>query len=99
MFPDYRVPQLLRAEGLLNLSPAFAACVDGRKEVTAMSEEEAEIRAASVLLCRRLAKALTEASGGLEVWRDFETDVLLWQLGEERRTEEPTFHRCRTIFY
>eukprot|EP00820_Chromera_velia_P022270 Cvel_30806.t1-p1 / transcript=Cvel_30806.t1 / gene=Cvel_30806 / organism=Chromera_velia_CCMP2878 / gene_product=UPF0553 protein, putative / transcript_product=UPF0553 protein, putative / location=Cvel_scaffold4460:3252-7233(+) / protein_length=288 / sequence_SO=supercontig / SO=protein_coding / is_pseudo=false len=51
MFPDYRVPQLLRAEGLLNLSPAFAACVDGRKEVTAMSEEEAEIRAASVLLC------------------------------------------------
>lgn len=40
MFADYRVPQILRARGVLEYSEALARAVDARKELPPGSEEE-----------------------------------------------------------
>merc|ERR1712224_291008 len=48
MFADYRVPQILRPFGALRYSEALAAKVDGKHMIASGSEEEVEIRAATV---------------------------------------------------
>lgn len=40
MFADYRVPQILRARGVLEYSEALARAVDARTELPPGSEEE-----------------------------------------------------------
>ncbi|KAF4725574.1 hypothetical protein FOZ63_015469, partial [Perkinsus olseni] len=45
MFPDYRVPQLLRHKGILVYSPALSEIVDSREPIAAGSRTELEIRA------------------------------------------------------
>lgn len=49
MFADYRVPQLLRHAGVMVYSDALAAAVDKLEPVAVGSEEEIEIRAATVV--------------------------------------------------
>ena len=46
---DYRVPVVLRELGVLQYAPALAAAVDSRRELAPGSQEEVEIRAATVV--------------------------------------------------
>ncbi|MGH2542499.1 MAG: queuosine 5'-phosphate N-glycosylase/hydrolase, partial [Ardenticatenaceae bacterium] len=48
MFADYRIPQLLRAEGILDYSTRLASIVDLCRELPSGSDLEIEIRAATI---------------------------------------------------
>jgi len=95
-FADYKVPQILRAEGTLVYGPELAARVDGLVEIPAGDPAEVEIRAATIWGCELLRRALPPRDGrGV---RAFEIDWLLWSLAQDRTFEQP-YHRTRTIFY
>lgn len=96
MFADYRVPQLLRPLGILHYSDQLAAHVDARDEIPAGSEQEVEIRAATVQAVERLRNVLAEHGRELHT---VELDWLLWQRGEAQREELPPHHRTLTIYY
>lgn len=97
MFADYRVPQILRARGVLVYAPALAAAVDARVEIPYGAEEEVEIRAATVQAVEMLREAL-EGMGRPGVM-SVVLDWLLWQEGERAKDALPPHHRTRTVFY
>lgn len=92
MFPDYRVPQLLRYHQVLVYSPNLAAQVDACTELPAGGSEEVEIRAATVQACDLLKSSLGLGTA-------VETDWLLWQAGEEIKDSMQPHHRTFSIYY
>lgn len=94
-FADYKVPQLLRAEGVLDYGPALAARIDAREPIAPESPEEVEIRAATVWGVELLRRALAARGVGA---RAFEIDWYLWTVAQERGGMAP-YHRTRTVFY
>jgi hypothetical protein len=108
MFADYRIPQILRARGVLVYTKELAARIDGKVEVGVGSEEEVEIRAATVQAVERLRKLMTEKEGEEEEGKgqhkrekiiSVELDWWLWQEGEKLKDELPPHHRTLTVFY
>ncbi len=65
-FADYKLPQLLRYQGVMVYAPGLAAQVDAYQEIAAGSAPEIEIRAATIwaveLIRRALAKHGSERS-------------------------------------
>ena len=98
-FADYRIPQLLRPLGILTLSAALAQAVDDRQEIPAGSEQELELRAATVIAVERMCSALRER-GRTDVTPVL-LDWLLWQRGERLNEMQaiPPHHRVLTIYY
>jgi hypothetical protein len=94
-FADYKVPQLLRAEGILVYTPDLAARIASRAELAPECPEEVEIRAATVWGVELLRRAI--ADRGVSA-RAFEIDWYLWTLAQGRHDMEP-YHRTRTVFY
>ena len=92
-FADYRLPQLLRAEGVLVYSAALACLVDARQPLAAGGADEIDIRAATVVAVERLRD---ELGGGRPA---VELDWLLWNEGERRKEALLPHHKCCTIFY
>jgi len=97
-FADYKVPQVLRKEGILVLSPSLAERVDRLEELAPGSEEEVEIRAATIWGCEWLARLMSrfETAGGRVTAMD--VDYTLWLAGQDK-TGLPPYHRTRTIYY
>ncbi|MDP8923897.1 MAG: queuosine salvage family protein [Chloroflexota bacterium] len=95
-FADYKIPQILRAEGVLVYEPELAERVDRLVEIPPGDPAEVEIRAATIWGCELLRRALVEQGG--RPLRAFEVDWLLWTLAQERAFAQP-YHRTRTIFY
>lgn len=96
MFADYRVPQILRAEGVLIYNKALAAAVDSQSEIPAGSEQEIEIRGMTVYAVERLRadlKALGMNQSSVEL------DWLLWNIGEARQHTIAPHHNTLTIYY
>ncbi len=81
------------------LSDALAAAVDARQELPVGSEQELELRAATVVAVERMVAAL-RARGRQEVMPVL-LDWLLWQRGERLNESAaiPPHHRVLTIFY
>ncbi len=96
MFADYRVPQILRHMGVLRYSEALAHKVDTKQEIPFGSDEETEIRAATIVAVDLLQKELHKQGLSLLV---LEVDWLLWQWGERVKDEIPPHHRTLTIYY
>ena len=48
MFPDYRVPQILRSLGILEYSEELSKTVDSKNEITKGSWKEVQIRSQTV---------------------------------------------------
>lgn len=94
-FADYKVPQLLRAEGILAYAPALAARVDAREPLPAGSPEEVEVRAATVWAVELLRRSLAERG---VLARAFEIDWYLWERAQGRADLAP-YHRTRTAYY
>ena len=94
-FADYKLPQLLRAHGALVLHPGLAARIDRREVIRAGSDEEIEIRAATVHAVELLVGELSRM--GLPL-RAFEVDWMLWTLSQDMDLPFP-YHRTLTIFY
>ncbi len=95
-FADYKLPQVLRAWGILRYSPALAHRVDARVELRAGSAAEVEIRAATLWAVEWLRDAL--ARRGRKLW-SIQVDWILWEASQARTKALKPYHRVRTIFY
>jgi len=95
-FADYKLPQVLRAFGVLEYQPALAAKVDARVELPAGSVDEVAIRAATVWAVEHLRQALIQRGSVLSAR---EIDWKLWLLGQKPLPNLQPYHLTRTIYY
>ena len=75
-FADYRVPQLLREEGVLEYATDLALAVDGRQEIAENSPWEWSIRASTVVAVEDLVACANAKSD--RTLTDVEVDWFLW---------------------
>jgi Queuosine salvage protein len=98
-FADYKVPQVLRKEGVLVPAPALAERLERGEELPAGCAEEVELRAATVWAVEWIARALNrQLAAGLPPATAAEVDYLLWTAGQDKTGLLP-YHRTRTVYY
>ena len=95
-FADYKLPQVLRAWGILRYAPSLARKVDAQVELTAGSADEIEIRAATLWAVEFLRAEL--GARGRKLW-SIQVDWILWDASQARFEGMKPYHRVRTIFY
>lgn len=95
-FADYKLPQMLRALGILSYSKTLAETVDNLVPLSAGSPEEVEIRACTVWAVELLRQGL--AAEGLQVTA-VDIDYHLWYLSQSKELQSRPYHRTLTIFY
>jgi Potential Queuosine, Q, salvage protein family len=95
IFADYKLPQVLRHYGILEYHPSLAQRIDAQELLEAGSEEEVELRAATVWACELLQRELARHDQPMTA---AEIDMRLWLLGQNVTGMRP-YHRTRTIFY
>jgi len=93
-FADYKVPQILRDEGVLEYSEVLARIVDSKGWIRAGSAYEVEIRAGMIVAVELLRRALSRLGRAL---LSIEIDWLLWNMAQGR--EMAPHHRTLTTFY
>jgi len=93
-FADYKIPQILRACGVLRYSPSLADGVDRKDWIAAGSPQEVEIRAATVWSVELLRRELVRLRRPLLAT---EIDWLLWQASQSRAM--PPHHCTLTTSY
>lgn len=94
-FADYRVPQALRHLGILQLASPFAERIESEEEMPAGSEEEVELRAATIHAVDRMVRVLAMRQVKATAW---EVDWYLWELSHAAEVGVK-HHRVRTIYY
>lgn len=94
-FADYKLPQVLRHYHVLEYSPALAERIDNEELIPAGSEEEIEIRAATIWASELLRRAMARQGHPVT---PAAIDQRLWLLGQSMPDMKP-YHRTRTIFY
>jgi hypothetical protein len=96
IFADYKLPRVLRAEGILVYGADLAERVDRLKLLLPGSPEEVEIRAATIWAGELLRRALS--AHGIQALAS-EIDYYLWTLSQKPSPDERPYHRTRTIYY
>lgn len=104
MFADYRVPAVLREVGVLCYAPTLEHRIDSLEELPPGSEEEIEIRAATVVAIERIRTAVGNKVGnGLAGKKkgppSVHLDWALWEIGEAQRAQHRPHHRTLTVYY
>ena len=95
-FADYKLPQVLRQEGILCYDRTLARKVDQGIPIEAGSPEEVEIRANTLWAVEWIRQELERAGKDL---RSFEIDWALWNMGQQDAFRKRPYHRTVTIFY
>ncbi len=95
-FADYKLPQILRAWGILKYAPTLARQVDAQSELTTGSPEEVEIRSATLWAVEFLREAL--GARGRKLW-SIQVDWILWEASQGKFAGMKPYHRVRTIYY
>jgi hypothetical protein len=95
-FADYKVPQVLRHFGILEYHPSLAARINEQDLIAPGSEEEIELRAATVWACELLRRQMAHSTGNTIIAT--EVDNRLWHIGQNIPEMKP-YHRVRTIYY
>lgn len=95
-FADYKLPQVLRAWGILRYGASLSRRIARLVPLPAGSSDEIEIRASTLWAVELLRGALAER--GLEL-SSTEVDWLLWDAGQARLSGMKPYHRTRTIYY
>lgn len=95
-FADYKLPQLLRREGILGYAPQLSAMVDAYTLIPAGSQEEIEIRAATIWAVEELRRALVRRGVAQSASA---IDYRLWAESQTIPAESQPYHRTRTIYY
>lgn len=95
-FADYKIPQKLRSLGILDYSKTLAGKVDNYVLIEPNSNEEIEIRAATIWAVELIKQKLAQKY-------DFVTsshvDSMLWNLSQTKKDGEKPYHRTLTIAY
>ena len=92
---DYKLPLVLRREGILEYSPELSAKVDGGLEITLGSKEEVEIRSntiQAVELIKSMMQIKNPKINSMKI-----NDYLWLEAGKIPRTEN--YHKTRTTNY
>lgn len=95
-FADYKLPQILRREGAISYAPALAERIARLALLPPGSQEEVEIRAATIWAVELLRRALGVL--GIQA-RASEIDYRLWTLSQTKSPADLPYHRTRTIYY
>ena len=95
-FADYKVPQILREPGVLVYNEQLAEMVDARRHIPAGDRIEVEIRAATIVACDRLVKAIQQMGRAITA---AELDWYLWSLSQQMPVGSSPYHLTTTIFY
>ena len=95
-FADYKVPQVLRQLGILRYHPVLAERIARRELLQSGSDEEIEIRAATIWGVEWLRQSLAAQGRDLPA---SDIDWLLWQAGQELPSGTEPYHRTLTIYY
>ncbi len=95
VFADYRLPQLFRDRGMMELTSDLAALIDRQEIVEAGSEAEVEIRAATIVIGEMICKALQELGRDVASWQ---LDYELWLRAKDPNVVVP-HHRTVTHYY
>ncbi|HEY4035856.1 MAG TPA: queuosine salvage family protein [Ktedonobacteraceae bacterium] len=95
IFADYKLPQVLRHYHVLEYDSTLAQRVDNQELLPAESEEEVEIRAATIWACELLRRKMQQHGYAMTAT---EIDLRLWLMGQET-TEMRPYHRTHTIYY
>ena len=95
-FADYKLPQILRRFGALKYAPDLAERVDRKVEIPSGSDEEIEIRAATIAAVERLRSLLAERGHALN---SVQIDWALWDAAQGAPPDGKPYHRTRTIYY
>lgn len=96
VFADYKLPQILRAWEVLKYKKDLARRVDAGEELEKDSEEEVEIRSATIWSSELLRLALAKSGRKLT---SAQLDWFLWNASHHTRTNMKPHHRVRTIYY
>lgn len=88
---DYKIPQMLRQQGILVYHDALAARVDAKIEIPHGAPEAVEIRAGTIQAIERIAEATGAAPQDV-------SDVL-WIASQKKSGDEKPYHRSRTTAY
>ncbi len=96
IFADYKLPQLLRHFGVLEYHPTLAERIDKQELLEPGSEEEVQIRAATIWACEVLRQTINAA--GYEPVTAADIDLQLWLLSQDTMNMRP-YHRVRTLYY
>ena len=95
IFADYKLPQVLRHANVLEYQTTLAQRIDNGELIPAGSEEEVEIRAATIWACELLRRAMQKHGYHITA---AEIDLHLWHMGQQTAEMRP-YHRTRTIYY
>lgn len=95
-FADYKVPQMLRALGIIRYREDLADRIHRREIIPAGSREEIEIRAGTIWGCELLHLALAGRGRNMTA---HEIDWLLWEQGQSLPPDTDPYHRTPTVYY
>eukprot|EP00892_Ulva_mutabilis_P007559 jgi/Ulvmu1/5175/UM021_0192.1 len=99
MFADYRIPVVLRKLGILQLSSSLASKIQQHTLLASGSEEECELRAASIQAVNVMVQVLKETQDPKLCPNAVQLDWWLWSTGESSRASDAPHHRTLSIFY
>lgn len=94
-FADYKLPQILRYNKVWEYDAELARRIDNQTLIAAESEEEIEIRAATIWACELLRQAMQRRGRQMTT---ADIDQRLWLLAQEADAMQP-YHRTRTVYY
>lgn len=95
VFSDYKIPQLLEAEGILAYSEELRNKIALEDLILEGSEEECEIRAATVIACEMIREELKKLGRDIS---SVDLDFILWVSAKNREFKLP-HHKTLTINY
>jgi hypothetical protein len=95
IFSDYKLPQLLEAEGVLRYTEELKTKIKDEELIPAGSEEELEIRSNTIFACEFLLQKIQDLGRKLN---SNELDWILWVAAKETKFELP-HHKTLTINY
>ncbi|MBI5878001.1 MAG: hypothetical protein HZB53_10135 [Chloroflexi bacterium] len=95
-FADYKLPQILRRFGIMHYTDDLARRVDARVELPPGSDEEIEIRAATIVAVECMREMLAARDLKLS---SVEIDWALWDAAQGAPPDGKPYHRTRTIYY
>jgi hypothetical protein len=95
-FADYKVPQMLRRFGVIEYSLDLARSVDRYALIPADSDEEIEIRAATIWGVELIRQALARRGHDMP---SYAIDWAIWRAGQDLPDDAQPYHRTLTVFY
>lgn len=95
-FADYKIPQILRNLGVVKYTKELADKIDSYKLIEKGSEDEVEIRAATIWAVELIRQELLEKHSFVTASH---VDSMLWNMSQTKAKGEKPYHRTLTTAY